>query len=141
MSAPTMLVVCCPSRTVALVEAQLEPSQADFDRYVLSPETITAVGMAAESEAAIASVVLEQRLAEVSQRFREKFPALTRWRDAIIERPRRYRPSEVAAAFEALALELTWAGEQELAARAQHRAIRAVLPNGVGAPAEDERSA
>jgi hypothetical protein len=136
MSGRAVLSVLVPRGTVDLVETALWPSQADFDTYVLAPEQVSAIGMCAESEAFLMTIVQERRLAEIGQRFREKFPALVRWRDAVIERPRRHRPADVAAAFEALALELTWGGELELAAKAQHRAIRAVLPAGAQDSAE-----
>jgi hypothetical protein len=111
ITGPSMLVVACPAGTVAVVETALEPQQADFDRYVLSPETVSAVGMAAESDAAFMAIVQERRLRESATRFRQLYPALVRWRDAVLKSPRRHSPQDVAAAYEAIAVECTWAGD------------------------------
>lgn len=124
-----MLVVNCPERVVALVAARLEPTQADYERYVLSPETVTAIGMAAEHEAIVESELRAGRRAEVAQQFREQYPALSRWRDRVLNNPRRVSGQEVAAAYELLALECSLAGIHDLADDAR---LRARLTLGIG---------
>lgn len=76
------------------------------------------------------SIVDEARLEEAARSFRQRWPALVRWRDKVLKNRRHEKPSVIAAAFESLALECLLAGESELSARAQHEAMNIMSKMG-----------
>lgn len=55
------------------------------------------------------------------------WPALAKWRDAVLREPRRHPVDVVAAALEAMALECALAGHDELARKARAQAEFVVL--------------
>lgn len=87
-------------------------------------EAANAARVADEWERYALSIVAESKLVESARNFRQRWPALVKWRERVLQNRRRCKPADVAAALESLALECTLAGEHHLAARAQHQAIQ-----------------
>ncbi len=78
------------------------------------------------------SALLDGTLDEARRRaaataFRERWPALARWKDAVLSQRERHPPAIVAAALEVMSVECTLAGEEDLAIRARCAAIDTVV--------------
>lgn len=97
-------------------------ADTDTDREL----TATAERIADDCERRLETIAHESRLADAARGFRQRWPALVRWREKVLANRRHERPSVIAAAYESLALECLLAGEYELSARAQHEAVRAM---------------
>jgi hypothetical protein len=89
-------------------------------------DTATALSIADAWAAEVERLVDEHTLAAAAENFRERWPALVRWREGVLGTKGRGRPAHVAAAYESLALECMLAGEHHLSAKAQQAAINAV---------------
>jgi hypothetical protein len=110
---------------VALVRARLlaEGSlPASFDA-----ETAEAVEVAVEWERHVIALADQVEIDESVRAFRQRWPALFRWRTGVLAAPKRVPPSTVAAAWECVALECLLAGEMELADEAQSAAVRVMM--------------
>jgi hypothetical protein len=115
---------------IARVNAALagDPSCVNVTVDSHSDQTATAHRIADEWQGQFEAVVHESQLADAARQFRQRWPALVRWRERVLTNRRHAKPSLVAAAYESLALECLMAGEYELSARAQQEALRVMQP-------------
>ncbi len=108
---------------IALSDAAKSSQIADLGPGRERDVVASAMRIADDWERRVVEIVHEAKLAEAAQNFRQRWPALVRWREKVLANKRRARPSLVAAAYESLALECTLAGEHHLAAKAQQAAL------------------
>ena len=104
-------------------------------------EAAAAARVADEWERYAVAIVAEAKLVESAKHFRQRWPALVKWRERVLKNRRRAKPSDVAAALESLALECTLAGQPELAARAIDGAIAVMRSRALAVPVVPIRSA
>lgn len=126
MAESTRAVLASVDETLTRIRSRIGAPQDDA-----SKETAAAFRVADEWARHVEHLVLENRLTDAARQFRAQWPALVRWRERVLQNPRKSKPAIVAAAFESLALECTLAGEMELAAKAQQAAIDVMRRRGV----------
>lgn len=110
----------------------------------IDADTAAALRLADDWSRALDQLIAERTREEATHAFRQRWPALVRWRDRTIANWRRERPADVAAAYELVALECYLGGIPELAEKAQAEAVRVLMvrtdrrvrPGVTGSPAE-----
>jgi hypothetical protein len=111
---------------IARVTAQIGVAPQDD----VNDDTAIALSIVDAWDRQLEHLMRESRLAENARDFREKWPALVRWRDRVLAHQKKAKPGDVAAAYESLALECELAGEYHLAAKAQQAAIDVIRSRG-----------
>lgn len=93
----------------------------------IDADTAAALRLADDWSRALDQLIAERTREEATHVFRQRWPALVRWRDRTIANWRRERPADVAAAYELVALECYLGGIPELAEKAQAEAVRVLM--------------
>ena len=112
---------------VARVRARLEAEGRLPVEEQLSEDARRACRLAAGWERRVEHLVAQSKRDEVARNFRQRWPALVRWRDRTIANCRRARRADVAAAYELVALECYLCGVPDLAEKAQAEAMRVLM--------------
>ena len=112
---------------IAAVRARLAAAGVPAGDQPPSAETAAAERRAFEWARAVEQLYAEGQRQEAAKHFRQRWPALVRWRDRTIASWRQERPADVAAAYELLALECYLGGVPELAEKAQAEAVRVLM--------------
>ena len=112
---------------IAAVHARLAAAGIVPGETRPSDETAAAYRLALDWSRALEQLRIDGAREAAAKNFRQRWPALVRWRDRVIANWRSERPADVAAAYELVALECYLGGVPELAEKAQAEAVRILM--------------
>ena len=114
-------------KAIAAVHARLAAAGIAPGDVRPSDETAAAYRLALDWSRALEQLRIDGAREAAAKNFRQRWPALVRWRDRTIANWRREQPADVAAAYELVALECYLGGVPDLAEKAQAEAVRMLM--------------